>query len=104
MADPHRRPDGIWPGDRPVRWGRVAGNLSWFVIGTAAGLFQLALAIPILAVSRGWLNTILAIVWGVLTLFAAWSWVMGRWRIVVAPALTIAALAVVSAADSLRQG
>jgi hypothetical protein len=38
----------------------------------------------------------LAIVWGGLTLFAAWSWVLGRWRIVLAPILTIAALAVAS--------
>jgi hypothetical protein len=104
MADPGRRRDGVWPGDRPVRWGRVAGNLSWFAVGTVAGSLQLALAIPILALSRGWLSTALAVVWGVLTLFAAWSWVMGRWRIVIAPILTIAALAVVSAASSAIQG
>jgi hypothetical protein len=47
-------------------------------------------------VSRGWLGTALAIVWGGLALFAAWSWVLGRWRIVLAPILTIAALAVAS--------
>jgi hypothetical protein len=96
MDDPGRRPAGVWPRDRAVRWGGVAGNLVWFVGGTAAGLLQLALAIPILAVPAGWLGTVLAIVWGGLTLFAAWSWVLGRWRIVLAPILTIAALAVAS--------
>ena len=93
MADPGRRPDAVWPRDRPVRWGRVAGNLAWFVGGTAAALLQLGLAIPILTVSRGGMNTLLALIWGGLTLFAAWSWVFGRWRIVLAPIVTLAALA-----------
>jgi hypothetical protein len=92
MDDPSRRPDGPWPGDRPIRWGRVAGSMSWFVIGTAAGAFQLALAIPVLAVGHGWLGTALAIVWGGLTLFAAWAWVFSRWRIVLAPILTALAI------------
>jgi len=92
MDDPSRRPDGSWPRDRPIRWGRVVGNMGWFVIGTAAGAFQLALAIPVLAVGRGWLGVALAVVWGVLTLFAAWSWVRGRWVIVVAPILTALAI------------
>jgi hypothetical protein len=86
--DPGRRPNGVWPRDRPIRWLGVAGNMSWFVIGTAAGAFQLALGLPVLAVGRGWLGTALALVWGVLTLFAAWSWVQGRWRVVIAPILT----------------
>jgi len=93
MVDPGRRPDGVWPRDRPVRWGGVASNLAWFVGRTAAVLLQLALAIPILTVSRGPLDTVLALIWGGLTLFAAWSWVFGRWRIVLAPILTVAALA-----------
>jgi hypothetical protein len=92
MDDPGRRPDDSWPRDRPIRWGRVAGNMTWFVIGTAAGAFQLALAIPVLAVGRGWLGVALAAVWGVLTLFAAWSWVRSQWRIVIAPILTALAL------------
>ena len=96
MKDPDHRPAGVWPRDRAVRWSGVAGDLAWFVGGTAAGLLQLALAIPILAVSRGSLNTVLALVWGGLTLFAAWSWIFARWRIVLAPILTIAALALVS--------
>jgi hypothetical protein len=99
MDDPTTPPDSDWPRDRPIRWGSVAGNMSWFVIGTAAGAFQLALAIPVLAVGRGWLGVALAAVWGALTLFAAWSWVRGRWRIVIAPILTglaLFAVAVVS--------
>jgi thiamine transporter ThiT len=96
MDDPGRRPDGVWPRDRPIRWGGVAGNLAWFVGATAAGLVQLALAIPILTVERGWANTVLALIWGGLTLFAGWCWVMGRWRIVLAPIFTLAALALAS--------
>ena len=92
MDDPSGRPDDSWPRDRPIRWGRVAGSMTWFVIGTAAGAFQLALAIPVLAVGRGWLGVALAAVWGLLTLFAAWSWVRGRWRIVIAPILTALAI------------
>ena len=92
MDDPTSRPRGVWPGDRPIRWRGVAGNMTWFVIGTAAGAFQLAMGLPVLAVGRGWLGTALALVWGVLTLFAAWSWIMGRWRIVIAPILTALAL------------
>jgi len=96
MGDPGRRPDGVWPGDRPVRGGRIAGNTRWFVVGTAAGAVQLALAVPVLAIGRGWLGVALAVVWGGLTLFAAWAWVMGRRRIVIAPLLTaVAILAVV---------
>ena len=93
MGDPTRRPDGVWPGDRPVRWGRVAGNLTWFVIGTGAGLLQLALAVPVLALGGGLSGTVLALFWGAMTLFAAWSWVLGRWRVLVAPVATIAAIA-----------
>jgi len=96
MEDPGRRPARVWPRDRPIRWGRVAGNLSWFVVATAAGLLQLALALPVLAVARGWTGTALALVWGAATLFAAWSWVMGRWRIVVAPLVTIVAILAVA--------
>jgi len=70
----------------------VARNMGWWVIGTALGAFQLALAIPVLVVGHGWLGTILAVIWGVLTLFAAWAWIMGKWRIVIAPVLTAAAI------------
>jgi hypothetical protein len=93
MQDPGRRPDGVWPRDRPIRWRGVAGNLAWFVRGTAAGLLQVALAVPILSIEPGWVNTVLALIWAGLTLFAAWSWVLGRWRIVLAPIVTLVALA-----------
>jgi hypothetical protein len=92
MDDPTRRAKGVWPGDRPIRWRGVAGNMTWFVVGTAAGAFQLALGLPVLAVGRGWLGIGLALVWGVLTLFAAWAWVKGQWRVVIAPILTALAL------------
>ncbi len=92
MDDPTRRPPGVWPGDRKVRWRGVAGNMTWFVVGTAAGAFQLAMGLPVMAVGRGWLGTVLALVWGVLTLFAAWAWVQGQWRVVIAPMLTALAL------------
>jgi hypothetical protein len=92
MSDPTRRPDGVWPGDRPVRWGRVAGNLTWFVFGTGAGLLQLALAVPVLALGSGPGGTAFALFWGVMTLFAAWSWIRGRWRVLVAPIATIGAI------------
>ncbi len=96
MEDPSRRPARAWPRDRPIRWGRVAGNLSWFVVSTVAALLQLALALPVLAVAQGWDGTVLALVWGAATLFAAWSWVMGRWQIVVAPLVTIVAILAVA--------
>jgi hypothetical protein len=92
MDDPTRRPARTWPRDRPIRWRGVAGGMSWFVIGTAAGAFQLAMALPVLAIGRGWLGTALALVWGVLTLFAAWAWVKGQWRVVIAPILTALAI------------
>jgi hypothetical protein len=94
MSEPTRRPDGAWPGDRPIRWGGVAGNLAWFVVGTAAGLLQLGLAVPVLALGGGLSGTALALFWGAMTLFAAWSWVLGRWRVLAAPIATIAAIVV----------
>jgi hypothetical protein len=105
MRDPTRRAHGSWPRDRPVRWGRVAGNLSWFVIGSAAAILQLVLVVPILAFGgsasgadgRGAARVVLALVWAGLTLFAAWSWIFGRWRVVLAPVLTVLALYVASA-------
>ena len=96
MDDPTRRPERTWPRDRAIRWGRVAGSLSWFVVATAAGLLQLGLALPVLVVGRGWPGTVLAIAWGAATVFAAWCWVMGRWWIVLAPPVTIAAILAVA--------
>jgi hypothetical protein len=105
MRDPTRRSPGSWPRDRPIRWVGVAGGLAWFVASTVAGLLQLGLVVPVLAVasstageSLGGLARIgLALAWGGLTLFAGWSWLFGRWRIVLAPMLTVAALLVITA-------
>jgi hypothetical protein len=106
MRDPTRRPPGSWPGDRPIRWRGVAGNLTQFVIGTVAALVQLGLIVPVLVVGGsaagdglgGFVRLGLTLLWGGLTLFAAWSWVFGRWRIVLAPLLTVAAVLIVSSA------
>jgi hypothetical protein len=80
----------------------VVGNLTWFVVGTAAGIVQLVLVVPLIVVGNtpagdglgGFARTGLAILWGALTLFAAWSWILGRWRVVLAPVLTGTALIV----------
>lgn len=82
MRDPTRRPPGSWPRDRPIRWRGVAGSLTWFVTSTVAGLIQLGLVIPVLAVASSPAEDALgdlarigvALVWGGVTLFAAWSW------------------------------
>ncbi len=106
MRDPGDRAPGAWPRDRPIRWRGVAGNLRWFVAGTAALIVQLALVVPVLVASGspggqtfgGMARIVLALVWGGMTLFAAWSWVLGRWRVVIAPVVTVAAIALVLAA------
>ncbi|MGK2849866.1 MAG: hypothetical protein ACSLFN_02995 [Candidatus Limnocylindrales bacterium] len=103
-SDPNRRSPGSWPRDRPIRWRGVAGNLTWFVFGTAAGVAQLALVVPLLIVAGspageaiGGVGRIcLTLAWGGLTLWAAWSWVFGRWRVVAAPLVTAALLWVVA--------
>jgi hypothetical protein len=100
VRDPTQRPAGSWPRDRPVRWRSVAGNLTWFVVGTSAALIQLGLVVPLLAIGgsladdwpEGLVRIVLALTWGGLTLFAAWSWVLGRWRVVLAPVITAGAL------------
>jgi hypothetical protein len=106
LRDPSERSAGSWPRDRPIRWGSVAGNLTWFVVGTAAALVQLGLVVPFMALGgsldgdgpEGLVRIGLALIWGGLTLFAAWSWVLGRWRVVLAPAATAAVLFVASTA------
>lgn len=105
MRDPTRRSPGSWPRDRPIRWRGVAGNLTQFVVGSVAALVQLALVIPVLAIGGsvvgdrlgGLVRIGLALLWGGLTLFAAWSWIFGRWRVVLAPVVTVAALFLASA-------
>ena len=83
----------------------MAGNLTQFVVGSAAALVQLALVIPVLAIGGssvgdalgGFMRIALALLWGGLTLFAAWSWIFGRWRVVLAPVVTAVALVLASA-------
>ena len=104
MRDPTRRAPGSWPRDRPIRWRGVAGNLAQFVLGTIAALVQLGLVIPVLVVGGtgvgeglgGFVRIGLVLVWGGLTLFAAWSWVRGRWRVVLAPVDMAAGLVIAS--------
>jgi hypothetical protein len=104
MEDPSRRGPRSWPRDRPIRWGGVVGNLAWFAVGSAAAIVQFVLVVPVIVVGEspagdglgGFDGTGLALVWGAMTLFAAWSWVMGRWRVVLAPLVTVAALLVAS--------
>jgi hypothetical protein len=75
------------------------------VASTLAGIIQLGLVIPVLAVGSsaagdalGGLARIgLALLWGGLTLFAGWSWLRGRWRVVLAPLVTAGVLVFVSA-------
>jgi hypothetical protein len=104
VRDPTRRPPGAWPRDRPIRWGAVTERLAWIVVGTAAAVVQLGLVIPVLAVAGssagdglgGVARIALALVWGGSTLFAGWSWLFNRWRVVLAPVATVAALVFVS--------
>jgi hypothetical protein len=106
MDDPTRRPPGAWPRDRPIRWRGVATSLTWFVVATVALLVQLVLVVPLLIVAAspvgdalgGFARIGLALVWGALTLFAAWSWLLGRWRVVLAPIGTIAVLLIAGVA------
>jgi hypothetical protein len=44
---------------------------------------------------------VLALVWGAMTLFAAWSWITWRWRVVIAPLVTISAILVRAAVGGL---
>jgi hypothetical protein len=106
MDDPTRRPHGAWPRDRPVRWGALGHSLAWILISTAAMIIQLVLVVPLLIVAAsqvgdalgGFARIALALAWGALTLFGAWSWLLGRWRVVLAPLGTIALLLVARAA------
>jgi hypothetical protein len=106
MEDPTRRPRGAWPRDRPVRWGALGYSLAWILISTAAMVAQLVLVVPLLIVAAsqvgdtigGFGRIALALAWGALTLFGAWSWLLGRWRVVFAPMATIALLLIARAA------
>ena len=96
-ARPRPAPAGRLAAGPARALGGRAGNMGWFVIGTVAAAFQIALAIPVLAVGHGWLGVAMALVWGAATLFAAWAWLFGRWWILIAPIVTFAALIVASA-------
>ncbi len=106
MDDPTRRPRGAWPRDRPVRWGALGHSLLWLVLSTTALIVQFVLVIPLLAVAAsevgdglgGFARIAMPLAWGGLTLFGAWSWLVGRWRVVLAPVGTIALLLLVGAA------
>jgi hypothetical protein len=105
MRDPTRRPPGSWPRDRPIRWRGVFGNLSWLVVASAAAIVQLGLVVPVLVVGGsstgdglgGFVGIGLTLLWAALTLFAAWSWMFRRWRVVIAPVVMVAALLIASA-------
>jgi hypothetical protein len=100
MDDPTQRPEGAWPADRPIRWRGLASSLTRFLTTTIAGVLQLALAVPLLVIANaippdgvgGLVRVALALAWAGLTLFAAWSWLVARWRVVLAPLATIALL------------
>jgi hypothetical protein len=94
-------PRGGWPRDRPIRWSGVVNNLTWYVVATVALLLQIALALPVLLLGGGVAGTVLALVWGAMTLLAAWSWITWRWRVVVAPLVTIGAILVRAAVGGL---
>ena len=93
MTDPNRRDSpGSWPRDRPIRWGAVGRNLSTFVLTTVAFVVQFALVVPLVLApsdaAGGWLRLAAAVVWGAGTLWAAWCWMTGQVRSVVAPIVT----------------
>ena len=106
MRDPTRRSPGSWPRDRPIRWRGVFGNLTWLVTASAAAVIQLGLVIPVVIVGGspagdglgGFVRIGLALLWGALTILAAWSWLFGRWRVVIAPLVTATAVMIAASA------
>ncbi len=97
MQDPTRRDaPGSWPRDRPVRWGALGRNLTSFAARTSVFVVQFALIVPILTLpadaAGGWLQAGVAVAWGVGTLWAAWCWLLGDPRGVIAPVLTLVAI------------
>ena len=96
--DPTRRSPGAWPRDRPIRWRGVAGDLSWFLVSTACLLIQLGLVILVIVHGDAPWGPILALVWGIATLAAAWAWITWRRWIVIPPVLTALAIWLAAAA------
>ena len=82
--------------------GALGRNVSTFAATTAAFLIQFGLVVPVLTISAdaggGWLRTGVALVWGVGTVWAAWCWVTGQPRSIVAPIVTGALIWFASAA------
>ena len=107
MRDPTERTPGSWPRDRPIRWRGLASNMTWLVVASAAAILQFALVIPVLGIaaepssSGSLVPVVVALAWGGLTLYAAWSWVLGRWRVVAIP---VVMLAILWLAGSLPRG
>jgi len=90
---PSRRPSpDHWPRDRPVRWGALGRNLSTFAVTTIAFVVQFALVVPVVMLSStawsGWLQILVALVWGVGTVLAAWCWITWRPVVLLAPVVT----------------
>lgn len=59
--------------------------VSWLAL-----IGQIALAIPMLLFATdigGLIGLVVAMSWGLTTLYTAWSWVLGRWRVVLGPIL-----------------
>jgi len=108
MRDPTERSPGSWPRDRPIRWRGLASNMTWLVVASAAAVVQFALLVPVLGLavaepstSASLVPVAVALAWGGLTLYAAWSWVMGRWRVVAIP---VVMLGILWLAGSLTSG
>lgn len=106
MDDPNsRRSPGSWPRDRPIRWGGVVRNLATFLLTTVAVVAQLVLIVPLLALPSGdglpgVLRIVASLVWAGATLWAGWSWLMGRARGILAPLGTAVVLWFVAAMGS----
>lgn len=74
------------------------------MVGWAALTLQVGLVIPVLAVAGssagdawgGLARPRQTLTWGALTLLAGWSWLVGRWRVLLAPLGTVATLVLVS--------
>jgi hypothetical protein len=97
VTDPNRHDSpGSWPRDRPIRWGALGRNVTTFFVTSVAFIVQFALVVPLVLspsdTAGGWLRLAVAAVWGLGTLWAAWCWITGQARSVVAPIVTGALL------------
>ena len=94
MSDPrHAR---HWPRDAAVRWDRFARAVAYQAVAVLAFAAHLVIGFMLLFRLRAEpVDWLIALAWGGLALFAAWSWWFQRWRIVAAP-VVIVALAIVT--------